>query len=404
MAGIAFWLCVFFVFYVYAGYPLLIAVLARLRPKPVWPPQELPRVTLLIAAHNEEKAIESKLINTAALDYPRDRLQILIADDGSVDRTAEIVQAYAPKGIQLFRIAPRRGKMAALNLAMKEVRNEIVLFSDADNLYSPDAVRKMVEPFSDPSVGAVSGGREVPGERALGKAEGLYWKYEEFIKRQESRLGSCVAAAGDAFAIRRQLFLPPPPDIINDDFFLVLEVLKQHYRVVYAPGARSTHPVTETETGEIERRARMVAGRYQAIFKGFRMLPFGHPVVVWQIISHKYLRPIVPLAVILAMIANAIAFVLPSRLALPGWLVLARPYVWITLALEVLFFALAALGVRRRFPGIIGRVLYLPTFLINSNFAALKGLYRYLTEAQTVFWTRPRDELPIKKGEASPRR
>lgn len=404
MAGIVFWLCVFFAFYVYAGYPLLVAVLARLRRKPSWPPQVPPSVTLLIAAHNEEKVIGSKLANTAALDYPRERLQILVVDDGSVDRTAEIVQAYADQGIQLYRATPRRGKMAALSLALKEVQNEIVLFSDADNLYTPGTLLKMVEPFSDASVGAVSGGREIPGEQMLGKAEGLYWKYEEFIKRQESRLGSCAAAAGDALAIRRSLFLPPPPGIINDDFYIALEVLKQGYRVIYAPEARSTHPVTETESGEIERRARMVAGRYQAIFSGFRMLPFAHPLVVWQIVSHKYLRPFVPLAVILAMLANVVAFLLPSRLPLPGWLVLARPYVWITLALEVLFFALAGLGLRRRFPGRIGRVLYLPTFLLNSNFAALKGLHRYLTEEQTVFWTRPRDELSIKKGEASPRR
>jgi poly-beta-1,6-N-acetyl-D-glucosamine synthase len=404
MAGIAFWLCALVVFYVYAGYPVLITVLAALRPVPKWPPQVLPKVTLLIAAHNEERMIESKLLNSLALDYPRERLQILIADDGSVDRTAEIVQAYVSEGVQLRRIAPRRGKMTALNLAMQEVTNEIVLFSDADNMYAPNTVREIVEPFSDASVGAVSGGREVRGEHSLGKAEGLYWKYEEYIKRQESRFGSCVAAAGDALAIRARLYLPPAPSIINDDFFIILGILKQGYRVVYAPGARSAHPATETEKGEIERRARMVAGRYQAIFSGFRMLPFKRPAVVWQIISHKYLRPIVPFAVLMAMISNIAAFALPSRLHLPGWLILDRPFVWMTLGLEVIFFSLAVLGMRYNIPGRIGRILYLPTFLLNSNFAAVRGLHRYLAHHQTVFWTRPRDDVSIKKGEASPRR
>lgn len=142
----------------------------------------------------------------------------------------------------------------------------------------------------------------------------------------------------------------------------------------------------------------MVAGRYQAMFSGLQMLPFRNPVAVWQVISHKYMRPLVPLAVIVAMLANLAAFLWPSGLRAPAWLLLARPYVWITLALEAGFFLLAGLGSIARFPGALGKVLYVPTFVLNSNFAALKGLYRYFAGQQPVFWARPRDQMSVKKG------
>ncbi len=398
MAGILFWLCVAFVLYVYAGYPVLITLLARLRPQRTASLSELPSVTLLIAAHNEEKVIAAKLENSLSLDYPRGRLQILVANDGSTDRTAEIVQSYADRGIEMWSVMPRGGKMNAINGAIREARNEIVLFSDADNLYEPNTVLEIVKPFADPSVGGVSGARIVIGSHALGKAEALYWKYEEHIKRAESRVESCVAVAGDALAVRRDLYLPPPPSTINDDVFILLGVLKQGYRFAFAPAARSAHPATDTEQGEIERRARMVAGRYQTMFSGFRMLPIRNPVAVWEIVSHKYLRPFVPLLVIVAMIANVVAFVWPSPLLAPTWLVLGPPFVWITLALEACFFLLAGLGSITRFPGMLGKVLYVPTFVLNSNFAALKGFYRYFAARQPVFWTRPRDEMSMKKG------
>lgn len=398
MAGIVFWLCVAFVLYVYGGYPILIAVLAKLHPRRSVVAQELPTVTLLIAAHNEEKVIAGKIENSLKLNYPRDRLQILIANDGSTDRTAEIVEGYAAQGIEMWSVMPRGGKMNAINGAIGKARNEIVLFSDADNMYEAEAVQEIVKPFSDPSVGGVSGARVVVGSHALGKAEALYWRYEEYIKRNESRFGSCMGVAGDALAIRRGLYLAPPAGTINDDVFILLGVLKQGYRFVFAPAARSAHPVTETEEGEIERRSRMVAGRYQTIFRGVRLLPFQNPVAVWQIVSHKYLRPLVPMAVIVAMLANIAAFLWPSRLQAPGWLLLGRPYVWITLALEAAFFLLAGLGTIARFPGTLGKLLYVPTFLINSNFAALKGFYRYFGDRQSVFWTRPRDQASIKKG------
>ena len=390
MYGIVFWLCVLAVFYVYAGYPILVYLLAKTFHRQVKCKSIQPSVTMLFAALNEEKIIARKLENSLALDYPRDRLQIIVVNDGSVDRTAEIVEQYHDKGIELVNNSQRRGKLPAIKDAIKHVRGDIILFSDADNYYPPDALLETVKYFADSSVGAVSGGRNVIGESTLGSAEGLYWKYEEFIKRQESRLGSCVGVAGDLLAIRRILFIPPPSNVINDDFYAALNVLKQGYRVIYAPEARSFHPVAGSEQQEMERRARMVAGRYQAIFLFWKALPWNSPLVMWQVVSHKYLRPFVPLFMILALLTNVFSVFLAQNVAVPAWLFLSFPYNWIVLVVQIIFYFLAWLGRKRKFPGMIGKFIYVPSFLVNSNVAALQGLYRFATSNQTVMWKKDR--------------
>ncbi len=386
MFGILFWLSVFVIFYVYAGYPILITALARFRRPLLCSPGYYPSVTLIFAANNEEKVIARKLENTLALDYPQEKLQILVADDGSIDRTVRIVKNFQDQEVELIAFPERRGKLATLNDAINNARGDIILFSDADNFYPPDALKEAVKYFQFPLIGAVSGGRNVIGESSLGDAEGLYWKYEEFIKRQESRFGNCVGVAGDLLAIRRSLFISPPIGIINDDFYMALSVLKQGYRVVYAPEARSYHPVAGTEQGEMERRARMVAGRYQAIFSAWRVLPFRDPIAVWQIVSHKYLRPLVPFAMIIAFLASLFSLFSVPILNGPAWLVLASPYDRISFVLQLLFYAAAFLGMKIKTRGVLGKVLYLPTFLVNSNLAALHGFYRYISSNQTVVW------------------
>lgn len=386
MTGILFWVSICFIFYVYAGYPLLAALLAQLRQPLKVESNEQPAVTLIFAAHNEEKVIGKKLENSLGLDYPHEKLQIIAVDDGSTDRTAEIAEAYQARGVTLVHFDQRRGKLAALKEAINEVKGEIILFSDADNYYPPDCLKEAVKMFSNASVGAVSGGRNVIGETALGEAEGLYWKYEEFIKKQESRLGSCVGVAGDLLAIRRELFTAPPDGTINDDFTMAMSVLKQGRRVVYAPKARSYHPVGRSEREEVERRARMAAGRYQSMFAGWNKFPSHNLTAAWQIISHKYLRPYIPIAMILALSANIICLFETSRMSLPVWLRLGSPYNWIFLSAQALFYIAAGISMKYKFKGWVGKALYLPAFLVNSNLAALAGLYRYLFLKQGVSW------------------
>jgi poly-beta-1,6-N-acetyl-D-glucosamine synthase len=386
MSGIVFWLSVALIVYVYVGYPVLIALLAHLHKPLEYSANYFPTVTLIFAANNEEKVIARKLENTLSIDYPREKLQILVVDDGSTDRTAEIVNSYNKLGIELVGFLERRGKLAAMNDAIAAARGEIYLFSDADNFYTADSLKAAVKYFQNPSIGAVSGGRNVIGESALGEAEGLYWKYEEFIKRQESRFGSCVAVAGDLLAVRQSLFVPSQIGIINDDFYLAMNILRQGYRLIYAPEARSYHPVADTEEGEVERRARMVAGRYQAIFSSWHMLPLKNPAILWQIISHKYLRPLVPFAMIAAFVANLISLTKVSLINGPDWLILADPYDRIFLFLQILFYGIALMGTKVKLRGMLGKLMYLPTFLVNSNMAALRGFYRYVSSNQTVVW------------------
>lgn len=386
MFGIVFWISIVFIMYVYVGYPALITLLARFTKSAAYSSGHRPSVTLFFAAHNEESVLAKKLENCLALDYPRSLLQILVVDDGSTDRTSEVARSYEGRGVELVSFPQRRGKLSALTDALKHARGEVILFSDADNFYSSDVLLALVKYFSDPSIGCVSGGRNVLGETHLGSAESLYWKYEEHIKMQESRLGSCVGVAGDLLAVRKSLYVPPPQGIINDDFYTGLSVIKQGYRVIYASDARSSHPVAGSEIGEVERRARMVAGRYQAIFSGWKLLPWRNPIAVWQIVSHKYFRPLIPFAMTIALISNLLAFSSVGSIGGPAWLVLADPFRWILVSAQLAFYLLAWMGSRFKFHGIVGRALYLPTFLVNSNAAALSGLYRYMTSKQTVVW------------------
>ncbi len=385
-----FWLFVTSIIYVYAGYPLLLALLARLRPQPKFYKSTLPHVTLLIAAFNEEATIAEKLKNSLALDYPRDHLQILVAADGSDDGTPDIVREYAGQGVELNYSPPRRGKMAAINRAMPLVHGEIVIFSDANNMYSPNVIRELTAPFVDASVGAVTGAKSiVRGDGALGESEGAYWKYESFIKKQETRLGTSIGAPGEILAVRRNLYESPPDNIINDDFYIAMRLLQRGYRIIYNPKARSAERISLSAQDEMTRRARIVAGRYQAIALGPRLLPLQSPLVVWQIISHKFLRPLVPFMMVGALLSNLLAVLFPRRSEKYAALNLAPPFNWLILVAQTLFYGLAWLGNRQtgKKSG-ISTTLYLPTFLVNSNMAAVIGLYQFLVKGQTTLWQR----------------
>lgn len=395
MIGILFWLSILFVFYVYAGYPLLLALLARLRPKSPEYAQNFPTVSIIIAAYNEEKVIAQKLDNTLAIDYPKDRLQILVLNDCSEDRTAEIVESYADRGVEMITSAQRSGKMKNVIRGVQMARGEVILISDATNIYAPNVLRELTPPFSDPTVGAVFGARDiVRGDGALGDSEGLYWKYESFIQQQETRLGSSTGAFGDIFAIRHSLFESPPVNIINDDFFISMQLVKKGYRVVYRPQARTSERVSPTAQDEIARRTRMIAGRYQAISLAGQYLPFNRPRLVWQVVSHKFFRPLVPFAMIGALLFNLAAVIWPPLPGPLGFVRLAAPWNWIFGAAQVIFYLLALVGRSFERTNMAAKVLYLPTFLVNSNFAAVLGLYRFLTGKQSALWKRvPRRDI-----------
>lgn len=380
--------------YTYLGYPLLITLLAKIRAKPKPYPSYTRSATLLIAAFNEEAFIEEKILNCLALDYPKDLLQILIITDGSNDQTPVIVEKYADKGIELMHQPERRGKMAAINRAITNARGEIIIFSDANNIYLPNTIKELVLPFMDPKIGAVSGAKTIlKGDGSLGESEGLYWQYESFIKLQESRFGNCTAVAGEVFAIRKKVFMPPPDHIINDDFYMAMQIIRQGYRIVYNPKAKSFERVSESAPSEIVRRKRIIAGRYQALFMAPKILPFQQPITVWQIISHKFLRPLVPFSMIGAAFTNLVVLLKPPTSLKTGskLINLASPSNFILFTLQFIFYTLAWVGKHLEKQGQtskILRLLYIPTFLVNSNLAALKGLVHFLNNKQSHLWER----------------
>ncbi len=380
-----FWFFVGFIVYVYMGYPLLLAALARLKSKQQLHQTIAPPVTLLIAAYNEEAIIETKLKNSLALDYPCHRLQIIVTADGSDDQTAAIVRRYADQGVVLNYTPERDGKMVAIMRAMPLATGDIVVFSDANNMYEPPTIRELVQPFADPTVGATTGAKHIlRGDGALGDSEGLYWKYESFIKKMETRLGCCTAVAGEILAVRRQLFKPVPREILVDDLYIALQIIRNGHRLAYVPTARSRERVSPTAQDEMTRRSRIIVGRYQVMGQATKLLPWKRPLITWQIISHKFLRPLIPFAMIGALAANLVALMLPATHQSAYFAALAP---WL-LGMQAVFYGLAVIGNHTEIRGIVGKLLYLPTFLVNSNLAALVGWYRYWTQRQTGIWQR----------------
>lgn len=364
--------------YVYAGYPALVVLAARLaRARPPVPPlAALPAVTLVIAAHNEEDVLEKKLANALELDYPADRLEVLVAADGSDDGTVDIARRFDDAGVRVLHRPERRGKSAAINRAVAAAGGDIVVFSDANNHYEVQTLRRLVEPFADPEVGVVTGAKEVAEGDGQLAGEGVYWRYEDAIKRAESDLGCCTAVAGEITAIRRELIEPIPAEIINDDFWLAMRAIVQGVRVVYAPEARSIEPPSGDLGAERIRRTRMVAGRFQAMARSRELLPIDQPRVVWQVVSHKYLRPLVPAA--MAAVAGGTAMGLRGR----------RRGARVALLGQVVFYGMAAAGGRPTGRRRVDRLLTIPRFLVSSNWAAVRGGHAYVTGRATSVWTR----------------
>lgn len=391
MLAILFWLSVFLLIYTYIGYPVLISLIAKLIPfhGRVTGISD-PIVTLLITAYNEDAVIENKIENSLKLDYPRGSLQIIVAADGSSDHTPEIVGNFHERGVELTYTSLRDGKLAAINRAIVRARGDIVVFSDANNVYDPDVVRKLIAPFSDPSVGATTGAKLIIQDGSeLSGAEEIYWKYESWIKTNETILGTCTSSVGEILAIRRELYNPPPKNIINDDYYIVLDLIKRGFRVVYVPEARSFEYISATVRDEMVRRTRMNTGKYQSIFLSYGLLPFNRPVLLWQIISHKYFRAFLPFGFIGALVTN-IFIVLLQRDPPASLLGMSTPYAWAFLSIQLFFYLLAVLGNLVKFQGLPGRLLYLPTYLVNSNIAILRGFYGFISGKQTNIWERVR--------------
>jgi cellulose synthase/poly-beta-1,6-N-acetylglucosamine synthase-like glycosyltransferase len=286
------WIAMLLIAYVYVGYPVLLWIITRCYRRPVRREYITPRVTLIISAFNEAKVIGQKLENAMALDYPSDRLEILVVSDASEDGTDAIVESFRERGVTLLRMAKRQGKTAGLNGALRQACGEIVVFSDANILYQKDAIRRLVRNFADPEVGCVTGDSRYAEnlKSAAHLQENTYWQYEQMIRALESRLGSTVGGDGAIFSIRRDLFRPLSPDAIND-LVIPLQVVALGYRAVFEPTAVGFEPSAGNFAAEFRRKRRIVNRSWRGVLSVSEVLnPWSVGMFAWQVWSHKVLR------------------------------------------------------------------------------------------------------------------
>jgi biofilm PGA synthesis N-glycosyltransferase PgaC len=359
--------------YVYIGYPLLVTVWARQRTKPR-PLAVFPRVTLVFCAHNEEAVLPEKIANCCALDYPAGLLEFCVGSDGSTDETNALLQAWAadPR-VQVLLSSKREGKTTLLNRIVPTVKGDVVLFSDASTLFTPEAVRRHVAHYADPQVGCVGGDLEFvnTAHSPVSGAHGVYWRYESHVRQCESSLGILAYVAGANYSMRRELWRTVAPHFA-DDCNSPLNVIEQGYRVVYDPLATAQEVAAESSEGLMRRRVRMVTRDLEAtLARPVLLNPLRFPGIAWSLWSHKILRWLgAPLLVVL----------LVSNLFL-----LEQPLFQGILVLQVAFYALSLVGYWLQ-GKTSSRWLSLPLYFSLSNLATLLGLVHILQRKRAATW------------------
>ncbi len=374
-----FWVSAGLVVYGYALYPVLIACFARWFGRTGSPPEAaddaLPTVTVLIAAHNEEAVLDERLRNALATDYPADRFEVVIGSDGSTDRTAEIARRYADRGVRLLDFPQNRGKATVLNAAMREATGQVVVLSDANTHFQPDAVRRMVRWFHDPGVGAVCGRLVLTDPKTGRNVDSLYWRYETFLKKQEGRLGALLGSNGAIYAIRRREYVPIPDGTIVDDFVIpLLGRLRSGRSVVYEPEAVALEESAPDVGNEFRRRARIGAGGFQAIGLLRGLVHPRHGWVAFTFLSHKIVRWFCPFFLAAALASSALLWRHPLYRAM--------------FLLQALFYATSAVLMVAPAELRVLRHLRLTTMFTGMNLALLVGFWRWMLGTQGGTWRR----------------
>ncbi len=382
-----FWACFGLLAYVYLGYPCVLTLLARLSSS-LADSADFPdsTVTLIISAYNERQVIAAKLDNALALEYPSGRLEILVISDGSEDGTDEIVRGYSQLGVRLVRQKPRQGKSAGLNLGVPQAGGQILIFSDANALYQPDAIRHLVRHFSNPKVGYVVGNAryyEKGSETSSAASEGLYWKLETYLKEKESLFGSVVGGDGAIYAIRRELYTPLLPTDIND-FLNPLQIIVRGYAGVFEPAAVCYEEAAENSNQEYLRKVRIISRSMNALRRIPAVLnPLKNTRHWFALVSHKLLRWLAPVFLLVMLLAS---------------LVLSGHFLYrLALLLQVCFYALAAAGHAMKGRRVVSKVIFLPYYFCLMNLASLRGLGMFFRGSLSATWQTVRQQGPAEQ-------
>ena len=370
-----FWICVGLLAYVYLGYPLLVYLISLLFPQAVEHGEIEPHVTVLITAFNEEAALPDKLENTLGIDYPTGKLEILVASDGSTDRTDEIVGEYAAQGVKLFRQEGRVGKTMTQNNAVEQATGEVILFSDATTLYNKDVFRSILPAFADDSVGCVAGRLVYLDEdhSTVGRGARSYWSYETFLKIAESRACSLIGASGCLYAVRKSAYEPMYPEACSD-FLICTSIYRKGLRSVFAPDAVCYEHTNRVATDELRMRVRVISQTFTDLWRNRDMFnPAKSGFFAIELISHKVLRYAVPFILLVLFAANVI---------------LARQTMFYdaVLALQLLFYVLALAGWLLERAGKRVSLLAMPLYFVLANLASVLAFYNFLRGETYTRW------------------
>ncbi len=372
---VLFLLTSFLIVYIYFGYPLVLLILSRFCRKPIELDDILPEINLLICAYNEEEVIEEKIKNSIALDYPNEKITIIIASDGSTDKTNQLVSAYESGRLILMAYPERSGKMAVINKTVPKLSGEIIIFSDANTMYKKNAMRKLVRNFSDPSVGAVSADVIIQNDATdFGQSESAYYRYERWIQEKESSFGSIIGADGGMYAIRRRLFVKPSSNIILDDFVVSMNVALNGSRLVYDRAAIGYEQSNISRKTEFLRKSRVIAGAVQSFLQNEGVPSIKNKGLFFCYFSHKFLRWLTPIFLILFFAVSVALYLLLDK-TIYGYSVF----------LQLLFYLAAFCGIflneRIKIP-----IISQPFYFCLVNAAALYGIYKGLCNKQPVMW------------------
>lgn len=374
LAELFFWTSTLLLSYALIGYCLFIRVWSILRSHPPRREAIVPSVSVVIVAQDEEARVEARLQNLLALDYPRDRLEVVLASDGSRDRTVELARAYEGEGVRVLAFPTRRGKPSILNDVVPRCRGEILVLGDARQRFDAGAVRALVAPFADPEVGAASGELVLTSDDgAVASGIGFYWRLEKVIRSSEARVDSAVGATGAIYAMRKDLFERIPPDTILDDVLIPLRIARRGYRVLFEGGARAYDRASSVPKDELRRKVRTIAGNFQLFARELWLLnPWKNRLWI-QTVSHKFVRLLIPLLLLIALAAN---------LCLLGEVRYDALLIGQLVFYGAAFAAHRISGMRRM------RLFGVPYVVCLLAWATVLGFCRILAGRQTVTWAR----------------